>query len=494
VSTVAPRAPLDAGTVGARRVAPAAPGAGLLGPTLTTTPPPGLLRPGWPVTALLVLYPLWWLLGMGTLIVFVLAVPMALHLLRRRPVRVPPGFGIWLLFLLWVLASVIMLPANPPGTLPAPVSGRLLSVAFNLAGYLSATVILLYVGNLSEAEFPRRRLMRQLGGFFVVVVCGGLLGLVAPTFQLTSPVEMLLPAHVAQNGFVRSLVHPASSQLMDVLGFTSPRPSAPFGYTNTWGNCFALLLGWFVVSWLFKDSSPRRRVAGLALLAVAAVPVVYSLNRGLWVALGLAAAYTALRLAQRGKVALIATVMVGMAVGGVVVAASPLATIIQQRFEHQHSNNIRSFTINRTLEVVGYSPVIGVGSTRAALGSSRSIVVGPTAKCPRCGNPTLGSNGQIWLLLIAQGIGGALLYVGFFLRSLWAYRRDSSPIGDAGLLTLLLPLFFMLVYNSLTMPLIITFLAIALLWRNQQASTPEVPFGTPEHGIARAPIHRARIS
>jgi hypothetical protein len=50
---------------------------------------------GWPLTALLMLYPLWWALGMGTLIVFVLAVPMAIHLLRRRPILVPPGFGIW---------------------------------------------------------------------------------------------------------------------------------------------------------------------------------------------------------------------------------------------------------------------------------------------------------------------------------------------------------------------------------------------------------------
>ena len=35
---------------------------------------------GWPLTALLVLYPLWWALGMGTLIIFVLALPMAVHL------------------------------------------------------------------------------------------------------------------------------------------------------------------------------------------------------------------------------------------------------------------------------------------------------------------------------------------------------------------------------------------------------------------------------
>ena len=426
-------------------------------------------RVGWPLTALLVLYPLWWALGMGTLIVFVLAVPMALHLFRRRDVAVPPGFGLWLLFLVWVLVSTVMLGENPPGTLPDSASSRMISVAFNLAGYLSATVILLYAGNLTEEEFPRRRLVRQLGLFFVVVVGGGLLGVLAPTLEFTSPVEMLLPQSVTQVGFVRSLVHPASSQLQEVLGYTSPRPSAPFGYTNTWGNCLALLVGWFAVGWL-REGRTGRRLAGAALLAVAAVPVVYSLNRGLWLGLALVVGVVAVRLALRGRLLVIGGLFAGLLAVGLLVVATPLSGIVEGRFENPRSNNIRSFTIERTIEVVQHSPLIGFGSTRAALGSSNSIAIGADDQCRRCGNPTLGSNGQLWLLLIAQGVGGVLLYVGFFLRSLWAYRRDRTPIGDAGVITLVLMLFFMFVYNALTMPLVIAFLAIALLWRNQRGT------------------------
>jgi hypothetical protein len=156
-----------------------------------------------------------------------------------------------------------------------------------------------------------------------------------------------------------------------------------------------------------------------------------------------------------------------------VVAVSPLASLVEARFENGKSNAIRAFTLDRTLEVVAESPVVGFGAPRAALGSANSIVVGQNARCPRCGNPTLGSNGQLWLLLIAQGYGGAALYVGFFVRSLWIYRRDRTAIGDAGLLALALPLFFMLVYNSLTMPLVISFLSLALLWRNRQETTRE---------------------
>ena len=437
------------------------------GSTVRGAEPEARSRAGWPLTALLMLYPLWWALGMGTLIVPLLALPMAVQLWRRRPVAVPPGFGIWLLFLLWVLVSTVMLGENPPGTLPDTTSGRWLSVVFNLAGYVSATVILLYAGNLTEEEFPRRRLVRQLGAFFVFVVVGGLLGVLAPRFQFTSPVEMLLPESVTRVGFVRSLVHPASSQLQDVLGFTSPRPSAPFGYTNTWGNCLALLIGWFVISWL-RDPRSARRIAGFGILLVAAVPIVYSLNRGLWIGLAVIALVTAGRLALRGRLLVIVGLLVTVLLAGLMVLTTPLATIVEGRFDNPQSNKIRGFTIERTLDVVEYSPVIGFGSPRAALGSSNSIAIGADDECRRCGNPTLGSNGQLWLVLIAQGIGGVVLYFGFFLRSMWVYRRDRTPIGDAGFLTLMLTFLFMFLYNALTMPLVVTMMAVALLWRNKQ--------------------------
>ena len=38
--------------------------------------------------------------------------------------------------------------------------------------------------------------------------------------------------------------------------------------------------------------------------------------------------------------------------------------------------------------------------------------------------------------------------------------------------TLVVSLFFLLVYNSLTMPLVLLFLSIAVLWRNAQAKAP----------------------
>ena len=59
----------------------------------------------WALFAMIVLYPIWRLLGATLFIVPLLAIPMALELMRRRRVRQPGGYAVWLAF--------------PAGTLPA---------------------------------------------------------------------------------------------------------------------------------------------------------------------------------------------------------------------------------------------------------------------------------------------------------------------------------------------------------------------------------------
>jgi hypothetical protein len=428
-------------------------------------------RAGWPLTVMLVLYPLWWALGMGTLIVFLLAVPMAVHLRRRGSVQVPPAFGMWLLFLVWVVASAALIGLNPPGTVSGLVLDRAVSVAFNLAGYLSVTIVLLYVGNLSEREYPRERVVRHLALLFVVTVAGGLLGTFAPTFGFTSLVEYVLPHSVAQNTFVQSIVHPAAAQVQQVLGYTSGRPAAPFGYTNTWGYVLNLLIGWFALCWL-RRGGPWR-IGGVLILVVSLIPIVQSLNRGLWIGLAATVLFVVFWLARSGHLGALVGLLVCLALTLGILVASPLTGVIQDRLSHQKSNGIRAFTTVNTLQVVEHSPVLGFGSTRRAMGSSNSITVGRSAKCTNCGNPVLGSNGQLWLVLIAHGVGGALLYLGYFLRTMWAFRRDRSALAGAAMLAIALPFLYMFVYNAVVIPLLITFLSIGLLWRNAQQEPDE---------------------
>jgi hypothetical protein len=343
----------------------------------------------------------------------------------------------------------------------------------------------LYVGNLTEAEYPRARLVRELGWLFVTVVAGGLLGVVAPTFEVTSLVERLLPHAIANNAFVQNLVHPVAAQVQEVLGYTAGRPSAPFGYTNVWGYVLTLLIGFFALSSLTRPG--LRRWAGLAVLALSVVPVVYSLNRGVWIGVGVIVAFTAVWLARNGNLIGVTALVAGLVVAGGLVLFSPLTGVVSDRLANPHSDGIRAFTITRTLEVTQHSPILGFGSTRRALGSSDSIAVGRDAECPRCGNPVLGSTGQLWVVAISQGFVGAALFVGFQLRTLWAFRRDRTAVGWAATLTVVLSLLYMFLYNALVIPLLITFLGIGLLWRNDQAPRAEPAPPAPDPTAAPLP-------
>ncbi len=420
--------------------------------------------PAWPLFMLLVLFPLWWFLGLSTFIFPILAAPMALFLLRRRPIKVPPGFLLWALFLVWVVAGVAMLGVNPPGTVAEPASSRLVAYALRTVNYFSVTVIFLYAGNLTERELPRLRLVRMLGALFVTTLVGGLVGIAFPTLQLRSPVSSLLPASLAADDFVQRLVTPSVAQVQEVLGGV-PRPSAPFEYTNAWGNNLSILMVWFVLGWVVYGSRLRRGL-GVLLLLLAVIPVTFSLNRGLWIGLLLSFVYVAFRLALRGKALAVVAIALALVVGGAVFTASPLQGIVADRLQNQHSNELRTSLTRDAISGATRSPVIGFGSTRAVQGARRSVAVGPTSQCPQCGGAVIGSNGHLWLLIFSHGFIGAALYVGFFLQAIVRYWRDTTPLGIAGGLAIALPLFYMFVYGALVSPLCMYLLSMALLWRN----------------------------
>jgi hypothetical protein len=425
--------------------------------------------PAWPVASILAFYPIWWALGFGVLIFAVMAVPMLVLLFRRRAagraLRLPPGFGWWVLFLIAVVVSIGALGADPVGTVAERAAGRLPAVTYKLAMYLSLTVLLVYAGNLTESELPRRRLVRLLGGLFVVTVAGGLLGMVAGNFEFTSPVEWLLPGHIRNKGFVQSLVHPYAAQIMDIVGDHRPRPAAPWGYTNTWGNNFCLLAGWLVVA-AWQSGRARAKAGAVCCLLVSIVPAVVSLNRGLWIGIGVLVLYVAARYVLAGQLWIIGVLAVAAGLLAVALVATPLGGVVGARLDNGKSNGVRSFLIERALDGFAGSPVIGYGGTRNTVGGRNSITVGESAGCERCGNFTVGGNGQFWQLLYAHGAVGTVGYLGFFGYGLWRFRRDRSAIGVAGGAAIVTSFSAMLWYNALVTPLAFMVLAFALLWRN----------------------------
>lgn len=428
---------------------------------------PGLLRPGWCLVAMLGLFPLWWALGLAGFIYPIMAVPMVVALLRRRSIVVPPGFGWWLLFLLWSLAGLLVLGVNPPGTVVEGGADRFIGYATRQVQYVSATVVLLYVGNLRESELPKRTVVNLLAWMFALTTAGGLLGSLVPRFEFTSPFELILPAGIAQNAYVQNLVHPAAAQIQDFLGYDYPRPKAPWDYTNTWGFMIVALAVFFVIA-MTSTAKRRRPVVTICVLAIAGIAGVASLNRGTWVLAAVAVLVVVVRLALRGRTTALVGVMGALVVAALVIVASPLGGVIAERLDNGHSNAIREQTSGQTLDIVSQAPITGYGSTRSAEGSTQTITAGRSATCPACGNAVLGSNGFVFLLLVSTGVVGTLFFFMFFVGALVRWRDDHSPVGSAAFLAILLTLVSSLFYdvgpNVLAFPMI----AVALLWRSQR--------------------------
>jgi hypothetical protein len=420
-------------------------------------------RPGWPLTIIFLGFPLWWLLGLGMLIFLIMSIPMAVHLWKRRSVLlVPGGFGAWLLFLVWAALGVGVLWANAPGAVPGGGLGRLLPFCWRLAWYLASTVVLLYIANLRDEELPADRVGRLLGYMFVVTTAGGLLGVLAPHLQLTSPLEMVLHT---QNTFLLDAIHPKTAEIATILGYEQSRPMAPFAYANTWGAAYAFFLPFFVITFVMR-ADRRRRIFGICVLLASLWPAVYSLDRGLWAAMGLAVAYAGLKFVAQGGGRALRLTLAGAAVGTLLFSVSPLPGMIQTRLAHPHSNNRRSLLAAQSVHsgLTG-SPIVGFGTTRNVQGNLTSLAGGDRPGCKACGAPPLGTQGHFWLLVFGNGIVGTIAFLAFFVLRFARHWRDSTAYGVAGCCVLLGFGLFLFIYDLVEVPLYTVMIAVALMWR-----------------------------
>jgi hypothetical protein len=371
---------------------------------------------------------------------------------------------------------VAVLTLTAPGTVASAVSHRVVSYGDRNLTYLGITVLLLYVGNLTERELPRRRLAWMLGMVAIYATIGGVGGMVAPHFQFPSPVLFLLPKGLQTNSLVQASMHPGLSQIQNVLGTPGGRPKAPFDYTNTWGDCLSILLPWLVVGWWIAGRRRQRWIAA-ATLVIALAPLLYSLNRGVWIGAAVAICYLSVRFAAQGKLAMIGGLLVLMALTGALILTTPLHSVVTGRLSKGGSVNLRSNLSGLAIKAAETSPVIGFGDTRQERGSPTSIAIGPSPTCPICGQLEVGSSGQLFLLLVCSGFPGAVLYFGFFAYGIWRFRKDATPYGLAGSLVLILSFVYMFAYDAIGAQLGFTVLAYALVWKNQPFARRGEPAG-----------------
>lgn len=372
--------------------------------------------PAWPLTATLVGFPFWWLFGASWAAWPVGALLMAMVMLRRGRIRLPAGTGLWLLF---VSGNVVLL------ALIANFAG-IAQWLYYMVSYLTATVMMVFVYNLEQGVGPAAR---RLAGFWVFIILCGLLGLFLPDVQFQAPLGRLLPPSLAGNGLVKQFTTIDFSSNSNFLGV--PRPSAPFIYANRWGLGVLLCLPCAVH--VFTRSKGFGRVAWTVLLALSVVPVIFSLNRGLWAGIGIYLGYMALRAAKRGNAKWMFASLIGAVVGAALVFATPLHDVISAKLGSDYSTNARFAVYDATWTAFSEAPILGHGTSGGAVGDSVNGI-------------SVGSQGHFWTLLYS---GGLLTTVPFMLwlgLAFYRSRHGSNALALAFRLPVLVALPMTLIY------------------------------------------------
>lgn len=398
------------------------------------------LPAGWQAYALFLGFPLWWVLGVQNFIWPVLSLPLLLSLLWRGSLRVPPGFGIWVIFLTWVATSAIR------------VEGDWGWLAFLYRGllYLSATVLFLYIYNVPRQALPDRALINALAAYWVMVALGGFLGLFFPDVSFRSLAAMVVPGELLHNQFIGAMVQPGLADVQQVLDHSLPRPKMFFAHTTAWGASFALLTP-FVLAVVGHMKSGLGRAVLVALLVSSIVPFVFSLNRAAWLSLGLGLAYAAARFALRGSVRTPAALLLLFVAIGVYLFYTPVGEIAADRMAHPHSNASKVSVYQEAAERSRQALVLGFGTPP------------PSEENPD--SPVVGRYGQIPLLLFSHGIPGLALFLGWFLYTFVRSGIGGSHVRLWAHVVVIIALLQAPYYELLPMQLHIVMAAAALAWR-----------------------------
>ncbi|HYF46241.1 MAG TPA: O-antigen ligase family protein, partial [Acidimicrobiales bacterium] len=380
------------------------------------------LPAGWAVAALVGGYPVWWLLGLGGFIWLVLAAPMAVWLVAQRRLALPRGFPLYVVFLCFVGASVVQVDTGD----------RLAGYLLRATWYLAAGILWLYLAN-TEAKIGTRRLVSIVVVLWLATVVGGWLGILLPHTQFASPLSQFLPENVVNNELVHSMVTPGFAEVQTSWSGTLARPKAPFFYTNGWGSAMALLTPFAIGALFVPGVRPSRRIIKLG-LAASAVPIVLSLNRGLWVLLTLGVLYTVLRRSRNsnGRSRGLLYLVLGLLLVSVLVVATPLGDPIRGALGSRtaDSNERRTIlyeeTISRTME----SPFLGHGAPRPSEVTEQSV----------------GTHGQLWMVMFSHGFVAAGLWMTMFAVLVWRTRNPTTNLGMALHVVLLLGMLESLFY------------------------------------------------
>ncbi|WP_431074405.1 O-antigen ligase family protein [Microbacterium phyllosphaerae] len=408
--------------------------------------------PRWPFTAMLAFFPLWWVLGFAEMAWIPLAACMVVLMVRRGGIQVPRGFAIWLMFIVLMCASVIGIDT----------SGRMIGFVYRALLYIMITVVFVYVYNARET-LTMRYVLGVLTLFWLWAVLGGFAGIIAPEFSFRTPLSYVLPQGLQANELIGEMVVRRLTQYNpDSWLALDPRPSAPFLYTNGWGNVYSITLP-MVVAYLTLIPRGRRFWLLIVTIPLSLVPAFLTLNRGMFIGLAVAAAYLFFRFALAGRLRAVALLSVIGVIAGIAAVALDVGSKLTDRVETSSSTEDRANLYEETFVRTLQSPFFGYGAPRPSFTD---------------GAPSAGTQGHLWMVMFSHGFPALIC---FLLALVWMFFATARASSTAMLvlhtvqLVILVEVFF---YGVLPNGLILTFPAAALAMRELRTKPLSPPVST----------------
>ncbi|MGZ6925355.1 MAG: O-antigen ligase family protein [Acidimicrobiia bacterium] len=359
-----------------------------------------LVDPAWPIIPLTLGMPIAYFAGFGALVWIVPALVFAVPMLRRRELRMPASALPLLGLILWIPITAIRLPDV---TSFGVFLYRWLIWVATLSG-------MLWLCNTSTLRLASKRIVDMLAFLWIVLVGFGYLALLFPTTAVPSLLQRIMPTGLANSQFISDLTIIRFAELQTFVTGSVPRPAAPLPATNGWGSTLALLLPFFILSWLLAPS-PRRRIAGWVLVVAGVVPLAISTNRGAWLSIGLGLVYFAARRAAQGDWRPLLAVGAAGVVACTLVLATPLDAVVSTRLSETAASNttredVYRLAYSKTLE----SPLLGYGAPESADHS-----------------PPIGTHGLIWYAMFSHGFPALALLIVALLGLFGASFRARTP-------------------------------------------------------------------
>jgi O-antigen ligase len=225
-----------------------------------------------------------------------------------------------------------------------------------------------------------------------------------------------------------------------------------------------VLVPFALVAYRMLRSRLLRGILGILILA-SILPFIQSANRGAWLSLAIGLVYAVVRFTGQGSLGAVLRLLVLVVAASLLVIASPLGSVVRDRLAEPGSESLRISLYEQATQAAAGSPIFGYGVPLPPPDSPYVL-------------PNVGTQGQLWLVLVSAGLPAAVAFLAWMSYVAVASRRRRDAIGVAAHLAIVMAILQVPVYGMVPIELQVFMVAAALVWRppREEAAGPGVAY------------------